>query len=60
MVRINDRGPGIEGRMIDLSWAAAKRLGYVGEGLTMVAVEVIPFAPVARPAITASRSAKLN
>ena len=27
MVRINDRGPFVRGRIIDLSWGAAKRLG---------------------------------
>jgi len=41
VLRINDRGPGVRGRMIDVSWAAAKQLGFVGEGLTRVKVDVV-------------------
>lgn len=36
VVRINDRGPFIKGRVIDLSKAAANRLGFVGAGQTSV------------------------
>lgn len=36
VVRINDRGPFIRGRIIDLSKAAANRLGFVGAGHTSV------------------------
>lgn len=32
VVRINDRGPFIRGRVLDLSKAAAKRLGFVNAG----------------------------
>lgn len=38
-VKINDRGPFIEGRIIDLSYGAARRLGMVKEGIAPVAVE---------------------
>jgi rare lipoprotein A len=41
IVRINDRGPFIEGRIIDLSYAAAKVLGMVGPGVVPVKVEVL-------------------
>jgi rare lipoprotein A len=37
-VRINDRGPFHAGRIIDLSYAAAWKLGYVGNGSTLVEV----------------------
>jgi rare lipoprotein A len=37
-VRINDRGPFIRGRIIDLSYAAAKRLGMLSRGVTRVRV----------------------
>ena len=40
-VRINDRGPFISGRMIDLSWAAARRIGLDVDGVAPVSVEVI-------------------
>jgi len=33
VVRINDRGPFIKGRMIDLSKAAAKKLGFIDKGV---------------------------
>ena len=35
-VRINDRGPFIEGRVIDLSYAAAKEIGLIGPGVALV------------------------
>jgi len=39
VVRINDRGPFHAGRVIDLSYTAAWKLGYVGNGSTPVLVE---------------------
>ena len=42
-LKINDRGPFIARRLIDVSWAAAKRLGFVGEGTTPVRVEVVSY-----------------
>jgi rare lipoprotein A len=36
IVRINDRGPFIKGRVIDVSKAAARRLGFVGAGHTSI------------------------
>jgi rare lipoprotein A len=38
-LRINDRGPFVEGRIIDLSYGAARRLGMVREGIADVVVE---------------------
>jgi len=43
-LRVNDRGPGIEGRLIDVTWAAAKRLGFVNAGLTPVQVKIVDYA----------------
>lgn len=40
-VTINDRGPYVEGRIIDLSRSAAEQLGYVNQGLTDVSIEVL-------------------
>ncbi|MBI4754849.1 MAG: septal ring lytic transglycosylase RlpA family protein [Betaproteobacteria bacterium] len=46
VVRINDRGPFHKGRMIDLSYAAAFKLGYVRQGSAQLLVEsIIPEAP---------------
>lgn len=41
MVTINDRGPYIKGRIIDLSYAAAEKIGLQEKGVSKVAVEVI-------------------
>jgi len=41
MVTVNDRGPFIRGRIIDLSYAAAQSLGMVKEGVARVRVEII-------------------
>ena len=41
IVRVNDRGPFLRGRVIDLSYAAAHRLGYVNAGSAQVRVESI-------------------
>lgn len=41
VVRVNDRGPFHEGRIIDLSWAAAQKLGYANVGTARVTVEAI-------------------
>ena len=40
-VRINDRGPHVDGRIIDLSYAAAKKLGAVSGGTIPVRLQVI-------------------
>ena len=40
-VTINDRGPYVEGRVIDLSKAAAEELGFLNNGLADVKLEVI-------------------
>lgn len=40
-VTINDRGPYVENRVIDLSKSAAEKLGFVNQGIAEVKVEVI-------------------
>lgn len=48
VVRINDRGPFHPGRVMDLSYAAAHRLGFAGKGSAEVTVEALQ--PGASPA----------
>lgn len=36
VIRVNDRGPFVRGRIIDLSYSAAKRLGIIGRGTARV------------------------
>lgn len=43
VVRVNDRGPFLHGRIIDLSYAAAHKLGMIGAG--SAEVEVVSLAP---------------
>ena len=39
VVRVNDRGPYRKGRIIDLSWGAAKAIGMISQGIVPVTVE---------------------
>jgi peptidoglycan lytic transglycosylase len=41
VVRINDRGPFVGGRVIDVTRGAAKRLGMIGSGVARVRVTVL-------------------
>ncbi len=41
VVRVNDRGPFHDNRIIDLSYAAASRLGFVDDGIAKVEVRII-------------------
>jgi len=45
IVRVNDRGPFHSGRLIDLSYAAAKKLGYQARGTARVEVAAITIRP---------------
>ena len=50
IVRVTDRGPFVRGRIIDLSWRAAKELGIISQGVAMVTVQraddiIVPFRP---------------
>ncbi len=72
VVRVNDRGPFVDGRIIDLSYTAAHRIGVLAGGSAMVEVESIipgsagtaatapaPRAPKPEPApVTAAREAE--
>jgi rare lipoprotein A len=42
VVRVNDRGPYHGGRLIDLSYTAARKLNMVNDGAVMVEVEALP------------------
>ena len=40
-VTVNDRGPFVKNRIIDLSKAAAEKLDYIDQGVTQVKIEVL-------------------
>jgi rare lipoprotein A len=41
VIRINDRGPYVNGRILDLSYAAAKRLDMLHDGISAIQLEVV-------------------
>ena len=43
VLRVNDRGPGIPGRIVDVSMEAAKRLGFKSRGLVQVQLDVLDY-----------------
>ena len=50
LVRVIDRGPFVRGRIIDLSWRAAKELDIISKGVAVVTVQkasniIVPFMP---------------
>lgn len=47
IVRVNDRGPFLRGRLIDLSYAAAHRLGFINAGSAIVDVELLTHETIA-------------
>jgi rare lipoprotein A len=40
-VRVNDRGPYVPGRVVDVSYSAAQSLGMVGKGIANVRLDVV-------------------
>lgn len=53
IVRVNDRGPLVPGRIIDLSYGAAKELGFEEKGVQKVRLDIVP-------AETPTQSARLR
>ncbi len=43
IVRINDRGPFKKNRIIDVSYEAAKQLGFLNEGTALVKIEIVKY-----------------
>lgn len=41
IVKVNDRGPFVKGRIIDLAYGAAKVIGMVEDGVARVRVEIV-------------------
>jgi rare lipoprotein A len=44
-VRVNDRGPFVDGRIVDLSYAAARKIDALGDGVVPVRVQVLSGSP---------------
>ncbi|HEX5329930.1 septal ring lytic transglycosylase RlpA family protein [Sulfuricurvum sp.] len=58
VVRINDRGPFVETRIIDLSYAAAEQIGVTKHGTAEVTLEVLGFEPSSVRTIDMARLSK--
>ncbi len=43
IVKVNDRGPFKKNRIIDVSYEAAKQLGFLNEGTALVKIEVVKY-----------------
>lgn len=54
IVKINDRGPFVDNRLIDLSYAAASRLDMLGKGTALVDVQAVTPGETAPPATIAA------
>ena len=52
VVRVNDRGPVVDGRIIDLSYSAAKVIEMKGRGVQRVRLDLVPTQIVAMSATT--------
>jgi rare lipoprotein A (peptidoglycan hydrolase) len=53
MVRINDRGPVVPDRILDVSYSAAKVLGFKSRGVQRVRIDVVRRPPVMSTALQA-------
>ena len=60
LLRVNDRGPGINSRVIDVSWAAANQLGFLDAGLTRVQIDIVSYPKGSTRQATNVRSPKAN
>jgi rare lipoprotein A len=43
ILRVNDRGPNVAGRLLDVSRAAAERLGFIGAGMARVRITLLGY-----------------
>ena len=59
VLRVNDRGPFVGGRIIDLSYVAARKLGIVEKGTALVDVEALD-PPAGDPDTDHRRSTRIN
>ena len=48
IVRVNDRGPVVPGRIMDLSYGAAQVLGFRGNGVAKVRLDIVQLPEVAQ------------
>ena len=57
-VRVNDRGPFVRGRVLDLSRAAASSIGLLGRGVARVTADVVEFGPKPKKKLKKKRKSR--
>ena len=60
VVRINDRGPFVDGRVIDLSKAAARKLKVIGPGVAQVSLRAVGYGQLAGAKPVQAKTLKLG
>ena len=60
IVRINDRGPFVKGRIIDCSYTAGKELGLDRMGIAKVSIEVLGFAGKVESSVRRTKEKKIH
>lgn len=60
IVKINDRGPYVKGRILDLSRSAAEKLDFIHKGLTEVTIEVVDAVQMKKSAYDPGRPMRIN
>jgi rare lipoprotein A len=60
LVRINDRGPFVRGRIIDCSYTAGKEIGLDKMGIAKVSIQVVGFAGKVQSQASIAKSKKTN
>ena len=60
LLTITDRGPGSGGRVIDVSWAVAKELGFLEAGVARVEIDIVSCPESCIRHMAGARSPKLN
>lgn len=60
LLKINDRGPGVPSRVIDVSMKAAKELGFLEAGLTRVEINVLTFPNTCAQHMNRAQSPRIN
>ena len=60
IVRINDRGPFVRGRIIDCSYTAGKEIGLDKMGIAQVSIQVVGFAGKVQSAVSIAQHQKSN
>lgn len=60
VLKVTDRGPWVANRLLDVSMAAARRLGFMGAGLAPVRVQIVSYPQANGSAVSQALTAQTN